>query len=62
MEPGLPTVLTGVEVWTGSPTNVTLMGSGSWVSRGCSLESGTDDKMRQRGREEDKGKAGPGAG
>lgn len=40
----MPTVPTGVEVWMGAPTNVTLRGSRSWVGWGCSVETGTSDK------------------
>lgn len=41
---GVPAVATGVEVRMGAPTNVTPRGSGSWVGRGCSVESETSDK------------------
>lgn len=61
-EPDVPTAPTGVEVWMGPPTNVTLKDSGSWVGRGCSVESGTGDKVGQKGEEEGKGEVGPGTG
>lgn len=58
-EPDVPTAPTGVEVWTGPPTNVMLKDSGSWVGGGCSVERGTGDKVGQKGEEEGKGEVRP---